>query len=75
MARQKPAAVPAAPQSGDAVSLQPGAQRLVAHLLARFPARRIAVPQLQRDDLGGEALLRLGFQRLPLHQLGMRKEL
>ena len=54
---------------------QASAQRLVAHLLARFPAHRIAVPQLQRDDLGGEALLRLGFERLPLHQLWMRKVL
>ena len=54
---------------------QAGAQQLVAHLLARFPAHRIAVPQLQRDDLGGEALLRLGFQRLPLHQWWMRRAL
>ncbi|RZJ24174.1 MAG: GNAT family N-acetyltransferase [Haliea sp.] len=54
---------------------QAGAEQLVAYLLARFPAHRIAVPQLQRDDLGGEALLRLGFQRLPLHQWWMRKPL
>lgn len=54
---------------------QMGTEQLVAHLLARFPAHRIAVPQLQRDDLGGEALVRLGFERLPLHQLWMRKVL
>ena len=53
---------------------QRGAGRLLQHLLLSFPAHAIHVPQLQRDDLGGIALQRLGFARLPLHQLLMHKD-
>lgn len=54
---------------------QRGAERLVAHLMRRMPAHAVQVPQLQRDDVGGRALQRLGLHRLPLHQLLLRKEL
>lgn len=52
---------------------QADAQALVAQLMRHCPACRIVVPQLQRPDLGGEALERLGFERQPLHQLLMRR--
>ena len=52
---------------------QRDAQALVAQLVNEHPDHRIAVPQLQRPDLGGEALERLGFERQPLHQLMMRR--
>jgi hypothetical protein len=52
---------------------QHDAQAVVARLLALHPAHAVAVPQLQRRDLGGLALERLGFDRLPLHQLMMRR--
>lgn len=58
---------------GDAA--QRDAQALAAQLVRRHPVHRIAVPQLQRPDLGGEALERLGFERQPLHQLLMRRAL
>lgn len=51
---------------------QQHAQDLVQALLARNPWRELQVPQLQRLDVGGEALRRLGFDVLPLHQLWMR---
>jgi GNAT superfamily N-acetyltransferase len=51
---------------------QRGAQALAAALVARHPATRIHVPQLQRRDLGGEALERLGFRKLPLDAYLMR---
>lgn len=54
---------------------QHDAQALAAHLLHAFPRHRIAVPQLQRRDLGGDALQRLGFETLPLHQVWMRRAL
>lgn len=54
---------------------QAAAQALVAQLVRQHPGYRITVPQLQRPDLGGRALERLGFQRAPLHQLMMRKGL
>lgn len=54
---------------------QHGAELLLRGLLLSFPAHAILVPQLQRDDLGGRALQRLGFARLPLHQLLMHKDL
>lgn len=53
--------------------LQHGATGLVAALLARHPDRSVHVPQLQRRALGGEALERLGFATLPLHQVWMRR--
>jgi len=49
---------------------QADAQALVAQLLAQGQA--VHVPQLQRQAVGGAALERLGFERLPLHQLWMR---
>jgi ribosomal protein S18 acetylase RimI-like enzyme len=52
---------------------QRDAQALVSRLLNENANRRIAVPQLQRPDLGGDALERLGFERQPLHQLMMRR--
>lgn len=48
---------------------------LVTTLLHRFERGSFSVPQLQRLDLGGELLERLGFERLPLHQWLMRREL
>ncbi len=54
---------------------QADAQALVAQLVREHPGRRIVVPQLQRPDLGGEALERLGFERQPLHQVLMRRVL
>lgn len=52
---------------------QASAERLVAHLAGRSGHGAVFVPQLQREDLGGRALERCGLQRLPLHQLLMRK--
>lgn len=52
---------------------QADAQALVAALLLARPGCAVNVPQLQRLDLGGQALQRLGFQRLPLHQLLLRR--
>ena len=49
------------------------AQALLAHLVRHHADRRIVVPQLQRPDLGGDALERMGFERQPLHQLLMRR--
>lgn len=54
---------------------QQDAQRLVEALLNRHTGREVVVPQLQRPDLGGEALRRLGFEPMPLHQLWMRCDL
>lgn len=54
---------------------QQDAQALVQALLARNPWRELQVPQLQRLDVGGEALRRLGFETLALHQLWMRLDL
>lgn len=54
---------------------QTSAERLVAHLASRAGHGTVFVPQLQREDLGGRALLRRGLQRLPLPQLLMRKPL
>lgn len=45
---------------------------LLGHWLQTHPGRMVQVPQLQRDDLGGGALERLGFEPLPLHQWWMR---
>ncbi|HEY0884676.1 MAG TPA: GNAT family N-acetyltransferase [Ramlibacter sp.] len=54
---------------------QTSAERLVAHLMRRAAGSTVFVPQLQREDLGGRALARCGLQRLPLHQLLMRRPL
>ena len=57
----------------DRESTQFAAGELVEALLARHPDRSIPVPQLQRQAMGGAALERLGFTRLPLHQLWMQR--
>ena len=57
----------------DRVPTQQDAGGLVASLLARHPGRAVHVPQLQRQAVGGAALERLGFTRLPLHQLWLRR--
>ncbi|TDP71577.1 GNAT family N-acetyltransferase [Roseateles toxinivorans] len=54
---------------------QTDALGLMQQLLASHPGHEIKVPQLQRLDLGGQALRQLGFQLLPLHQLQMVKPL
>lgn len=51
------------------------ARALVAALAAMFPQRRLRVPQLQRDALGGHALRALGAVEQPLHQWLMRRDL
>lgn len=59
------------------VDLSPGqedAQALVGGLLRALADREFHVPQLQRPDVGGEALERMGFERLALHQLYLRRE-
>jgi GNAT superfamily N-acetyltransferase len=57
----------------DRGAAQQEAQALAAQLVRAHPGHRIVVPQLQRPDLGGDALERLGFERQPLHQLLMRR--
>jgi len=52
---------------------QRDAEALVRALRASRPGCRIVVPQLQRLDLGGEALRRAGFRAQPLHQLLMAR--
>jgi ribosomal protein S18 acetylase RimI-like enzyme len=59
----------------DRVPAQQDARALVAALLARYPRQAIQVPQLQRQVVGGAALESLGFERLPLHQLWLRRPL
>lgn len=50
---------------------QQDAQALVQALMHAQPARTLRCPPLQRDDVGGQALQRLGFVPLPLHQWWM----
>ena len=50
------------------------AEALVAALLQRYAGWTVNVPQLQRPDVGGDALERLDFARLPLHQLYLRRD-
>ncbi len=54
---------------------QAGAQALAVQAAQLHPAHQLHVPQLQREDLGGAALLRLGFDRLPLFQQLLRRPL
>jgi ribosomal protein S18 acetylase RimI-like enzyme len=54
---------------------QADARRLVQALRLAHPRLPLTVPQLQRRDLGGAALEALGFERLALHQLLMRRAL
>jgi hypothetical protein len=51
---------------------QQGAAALVRALMHRAVGRIIHVPQLQRHAVGGAALEKLGFARLPLSQSWMR---
>jgi len=51
------------------------ARALVQALAAVHAQRRLRVPQLQRDDLGGAALQALGAMPQPLHQLLMLRPL
>ncbi|MBI5275042.1 MAG: GNAT family N-acetyltransferase [Burkholderiales bacterium] len=48
------------------------AQRDAESLVRSLPGQKVAVPQLQRPDVGGEALERIGFERLALYQVMMR---
>lgn len=52
---------------------QRDAEALVQALRESEPRRMLKQAQLLRPDLGGEALLRLGARRLPLHQLLMQR--
>ncbi|MGM9482049.1 GNAT family N-acetyltransferase [Roseateles sp. NT4] len=54
---------------------QQDAEALVQALLAAHPGAKVSVPQLQRSDLGGEALQRCGFATEALHQALMRLDL
>src|SRR5512139_3544141 len=54
---------------------QHDAEALLRRLCADHPGARVTVPQLQRPDLGGEALQRVGFTPLALHQWLMRLDL
>ena len=59
----------------DRVPAQQDARALAAALLARYARRAVHVPQLQRQAVGGAALESLGFERMPLHQLWLRRPL
>lgn len=48
---------------------QHDAETLVRALRAAHPDQAITVPALQRDDLGGDALRRLGFEQAALNQV------
>ena len=51
---------------------QHDARALLQALRAAHPQQQIKVPQLQRLDLGGQALRDCGFEAQALHQLLMR---
>jgi len=55
----------------DSANTQADAQALVAAMRATRPGGAVSVPAIQRDDLCGNALERLGFERQELHQLMM----
>lgn len=57
----------------DPATAQVDAGELAQALLASHPGRMVRVPQLQRQAVGGLALERAGFQKLPLHQLWMHR--
>jgi ribosomal protein S18 acetylase RimI-like enzyme len=54
---------------------QAGAQALAEALVARYPGHLLRAPALQRPDLGGDALQRVGFVPQALHQWLMRRVL
>lgn len=51
------------------------ARALIQALAAVYPERRLRVPQLQREDLGGAAWRALGAVPQPLHQQLMLRPL
>lgn len=58
------------------IAPDPGDARALIEAVARvYGQRRLRVPQLQRDDLGGAMLRSLGAQVQPLHQQLMVKRL
>jgi ribosomal protein S18 acetylase RimI-like enzyme len=59
----------------DRDAAQAEAEALVGGLLREMKGCRFSVPQLQLPHAGGDALVRLGFERLPLHQVWMRRAL
>lgn len=59
----------------DDVEAQRDALRLVRHLAALHPECQIVAPQLMRLRAGGIALAAAGLERMPLHQLWMRRRL
>lgn len=56
----------------DGQPAQRDARALAEALRRAYPERQIRVPQLQRIDIGGQALRDAGFAVQPLHQLLMR---
>jgi hypothetical protein len=71
-------AEPAAIRIHSLVDRDPGQRDALALLKAlscRFTGHAVTVPQLQRLDVGGQALRDLGFEVLPLHQCLMLKPL
>ena len=54
---------------------QRDAEALLQAIRRAHPQRSLHVPQLQRANVGGAALERLGATRLPLHQVWMRRDL
>ncbi|MCB1996598.1 MAG: GNAT family N-acetyltransferase [Burkholderiaceae bacterium] len=59
----------------DLDATQRDAQVLAAALRQAHPERRVTLPPLLPDRLGGEALQRAGFTRQPLHQWWMHRAL
>ena len=58
----------------DTDAAQASAEALMRAILPRYAGWTVNVPQLQRPDVGGEALERLGFARLALHQVWMQRQ-
>lgn len=58
----------------DTDAAQRDAEALLRALAVQHAGRRLRVPQIQRLDIGGAALRRLGFAPLPLHQLLMVRD-
>jgi ribosomal protein S18 acetylase RimI-like enzyme len=54
---------------------QADATLLLQALAAAYPGQAVTMPPLQRPTLGGEALVRMGLERQPLHQWWMRSAL
>lgn len=54
---------------------QHDAHQLALHMRSSQPERSCFMHELQRSDIGGDALARAGFERQALHQLLMRRSL